>query len=172
MDREQNPKETCPEGRLSSPTKQQAGRPVVDPSTYIPYFFAAINNALSRGASRIYLEKFNIGIVEWRVVSMLAIEPRIPAQRICEVISLDKAATSRALRQLQQNDYLGFKSSERDPRRKIWWLNDRGYELHDNILRVALGREQNLIRGIDPENLEVFLNVMRKMRDNVVDLEN
>jgi len=103
---------------------------------------------------------------------MLAIEPRIPAQRICEVISLDKAATSRALRQLQQNDYLGFKSSERDPRRKIWWLNDRGYELHDNILRVALGREQNLIRGIDPENLEVFLNVMRKMRDNVVDLEN
>ena len=27
-------------------------------------------------------------------------------------------------------------------------------------------------RGIDPENLEVFLNVMRKMRDNVVDLEN
>jgi DNA-binding MarR family transcriptional regulator len=157
----------CPEGRQSSPTKDQAGRTVVDPTSYIPYFFAAINNALSRGASRLYLQTFDIGIAEWRVISMLAIEPRIPAQRICEVISLDKAATSRSLSRLQELGYMGFKASDRDSRRKIWWLNARGYSLHDKILAVALEREKKLIQGVEPCDLEVFLNVMRIMRKNV-----
>jgi len=160
----------CPEGRRSSPTMQREGRAVVDPGTYIPYFFAAINNTLSRGASRIYLKTFNIGIVEWRVVSMLAIEPRIPAQRICEVISLDKAATSRALGRLREQGYVEFKAADRDPRRKIWWLNDAGLDLHDRILAVALERERNLIQGVEAEELEMFLGVLRKMRGNVDNL--
>ncbi|MBT3701655.1 MAG: winged helix-turn-helix transcriptional regulator [Alphaproteobacteria bacterium] len=160
-------KELCPDGRRSSPTKDHKGRAVVDPGSYIPYFFAAINNALSRGASRLYLQAFDIGIAEWRVISMLAIEPRIPAQRICEVISLDKAATSRSLSRLRELGYLEFKASDRDNRRKIWWLNARGYGLHDKILAVALERERNLIQGVEPDDLEVFLKVMRMMRQNV-----
>ena len=157
----------CPETRISSPTKDNEGRAVVDPGTYIPYFFAAINNALSRGASRIYLQDFDVGIVEWRVISMLAIEPRIPAQRVCEVISLDKAATSRALSRLQDRGMVGFRASDRDPRRKIWWLNAKGYRLHDRILGIALERERDLIRGVDAAELETFLKVMRRMRENV-----
>jgi DNA-binding MarR family transcriptional regulator len=160
----------CPDGRRSSPTRENEGRAVVDPASYIPYFFAAINNALSRGASRVYLQTFNIGIAEWRVISMLAIEPRIPAQRICEVISLDKAATSRSLSRLLDMGYLDFKASDRDSRRKIWWLNVPGYSLHDKILSIALERERQLIQDVEPGELEVFLKVMRLMRENVDNL--
>ncbi|NOX73695.1 MAG: hypothetical protein GXP03_08785, partial [Alphaproteobacteria bacterium] len=71
----------CPEGRLSDPTKEYQGRRIIDISTYTPYFLSAVNNALSRGASKRYLKMFGIGIVEWRTISMLAIEPDIPASR-------------------------------------------------------------------------------------------
>jgi DNA-binding MarR family transcriptional regulator len=162
-----DPELLCPQGRQSSPTMERRGRPVVDPATYIPYFFAAINNTLSRGASRLYLETFGIGIVEWRVISMLAIETRIPAQRVCEVISLDKAATSRALTRLQGMGFLEFQAAEKDPRRKIWWLNEKGEDLHDQILALALERESRLIKDIDGGDLEIFLGVIRKMRQNV-----
>jgi len=157
----------CPEGRLSSPTKDRGGRPVVDVTTYIPYFLSSVNNSLSRGASQFYLEHFGIGIVEWRVVSMLAIEPRIPASRICEVVALDKGATSRALMRLHELGYLSFEAHEPDPRKKIWWLNENGDRLHDRILQVALERERQLIRDADPDDLEAFLRVMRIMRRNV-----
>lgn len=157
----------CPAARLSSPVKTNSGRDVIDVESYIPYFLVAVNNSLSRGASQYYLENFKIGIVEWRVVSMLAIEPDIAASRICEVISLDKAATSRALKQLAAKGYLEFDVSGTDARRKIWRLNDRGYALHDKILNVALEREGQLIAGTDPKDLEAFLRVMRIMRDNV-----
>lgn len=157
----------CPEGRLSSPTSEKDGRPVIDVTSYIPYFLTSVNNALSRGASQLYLETFGIGIVEWRAIATLASEPRIPASRICELVALDKAATSRSLARLHQLGYLDFEAPEPDLRKKIWWLNDEGYRLHDRILAIALERERRLIEGVDPEDLETFLRVMRIMRRNV-----
>lgn len=157
----------CPDGRKSRSTRDREGRAVVDITTYIPYFLTSVNNALSRGASQLYRDTFGVGIVEWRVVSMLANEPRIPASRACEVIALDKGATSRALTRLHDLGYLEFEAQEGDPRKKIWWLNEKGYKLHDDILALALERERQLIRDIDPDDLEAFLKVMRLMRRNV-----
>jgi len=160
-------KKSCPQNRISSPTKDIDGRQIIDLSNYVPYFLVSINNALSRGASHLYLKKFGVGIVEWRIIAMLAVEPRIPASRICEVVSLDKSGTSRGLKQLFSLGYVSFSASETDPRRKIWWLNDKGIVLHDNILAIALERERKLIEGIDPRDLETFLEVSRVMHGNV-----
>jgi DNA-binding MarR family transcriptional regulator len=158
----------CPPARKSaSVRKTDDGRTVIDTTTYIPYFLVSVNNPLSRGASLLYLEKFGIGIVEWRVISMLAAEPGIPASRICSVISLDKGATSRALTRLQELGYTRFKASPTDPRKRIWWLNKEGYALHDRLIEIALERERKLIAGADPDDLEAFLRVMRIMRCNV-----
>ena len=76
---------TCPGARLSQPTLVTPhGRRVIDIDNYIPYFLAAVNNALSRGASSRYLTDFGVGVTEWRVLSWLATEPGIPASRICD----------------------------------------------------------------------------------------
>jgi len=161
----------CPEGRLSVSTKEFQGRRIIDISTYTPYFLSAVNNALSRGASKRYLKMFGIGIVEWRAVSMLAIEPDIPASRICDVVYLDKSGTSRALKRLLELGYVSFDALTPDKRRKVWRLNETGYDLHDRILIEALKREQILIEGVDPADLEIFLKVIRQMRKNVEQLE-
>jgi len=161
----------CPRGRLSVPTKEFQGRQIVDITTYTPYFLSAVNNALSRGASKRYLKMFGIGIVEWRVVSMLAIEPNISASRICDVVSLDKSGTSRALKHLLELKHVTFEASVTDPRRKIWQLSPEGYVLHDKALTEALDRERTLISAVEPADLEIFLKVIRKMRRNVTQLE-
>ncbi len=157
--------------RFSQPTQWVDGRQVINVDNYVPYFLAAINNALSRGASQEYIECFDIGIVEWRIVSMLAIEPKIPASRICEVIALDKSSVSRGLKSLLAKGHLHHAEPGRDVRRRIWWLNDSGYALHDRILTQALEREQKLLSGIDGADLEIALRVMRQMRQNVRLLE-
>lgn len=161
-------KSLCPEGRISSPTHARAdGRVVIDINTYIPYFLSSVNNALSLGASSEYLKTFGVGIADWRVISMLAIEPRIPAARIVEVIAIDKGATSRSLNKLDELGLVTFEAMANDPRRRIWELNDKGYELHDRIMAAALEREKKLIDGADPDDLEAFLRVIRLMRKNV-----
>lgn len=159
--------ETCPRGRISSSTTTRDGIEILDISNYIPFFLSSINNALSRGASAIYRDQFGIGITEWRTISMLAIEPEITAARICEVVNLDKAAASRALATLDEMGYLGSVTSEKDPRKRRWWLNAKGYELHDKIMHIALAREHALIDGVDPQDLEAGIRAMRMMMSNV-----
>lgn len=168
---EPDPAPTCPDARLSRPTKFRDGHEIVDIENYTPYFLSSVNNALSRGASQTYLDRFGIGIVDWRVISMLAIEPWIPAARICAVVQLDKGATSRSLVKLVDSGYLDHEASEQDVRRKTYALNERGYALHDEILAIALERERALIRDVDPEDLEAFLRVMRLMKRNLQDMD-
>lgn len=159
---------TCPEGRLSQPVRlTPEGRRVIDIDTYGPYFLTAVNTALSRSASAIYLRDFGIGVTEWRVLSWLATEPGIAAARICEVIVLDKAAVSRSVARLDQLGLLDVASSDSDPRRKKLALNAAGMALHDRILARALEREARLIEGVDPEDMEAWLRVMRILRRNV-----
>ncbi len=158
---------TCPKGRLSTSVKQVEGRTVIDLDGYIPSFLSSINNALSRGASQKYREQFGIGIVEWRVMSMLAIEANIPAVRIGEVISTDKGQVSRALLKLSEANLVESEIVSLDIRKKNWWLNAAGYDLHGRILTTALEREEQLIQGCDPQDIEAFLRVARIMSDNL-----
>lgn len=158
---------SCPEGRISNPVKSVNGRLVIDLETYLPSFLSSINNALSRGASQRYREEFGLGIVEWRVMSMLAIEPNIPAYRIGEVISTDKGQISRALQKLLDAGLVESEVTSVDVRRKKWWLSEKGYQMHDRILVIALDREKRLIDGADPEDVEAFLRVARIMSNNL-----
>ena len=160
----------CPDARISVSTKDVDGRNVVDIDTYIPFFLSMINNTLSRGASQLYRDTYGVGIVEWRVMSMLAIEAGIPAVRIGEVISIDKGQISRALVSLTDAELVTSEVVSADVRKKKWWLTEKGYSLHDEILGTALSRERALIDGCDPDDLEAFLRVMRIMRKNVVSI--
>ncbi|WP_323035053.1 MarR family winged helix-turn-helix transcriptional regulator [Pararhodobacter sp.] len=157
----------CPDGRISRSTQDRDGHLVVDLENYVPHLLSAVNNTLSRGASQEYLDRFDIGIVEWRVMSMLAIEPRIQATQICEIIKIDKGAASRALSRLDEKGLVEHEVLASDPRKRIWWLSKSGLELHETILQLALGRERRLITGIDPRDLEAFLRAIRIMTRNV-----
>lgn len=157
-----------PDGRLAEPTRLNAqGRRVIDIDTYVPYFLIAVNAILSRSASARYQRDFNVGVTEWRVLSWLATEPGIPAARICEVIALDKAAVSRAVARLTEMELIDAVPSPTDPRKRSLSLNAAGYDLHDRILEAALQREAVLIDGVDPDDLNAFLRVMRLLHRNV-----
>lgn len=161
------PQRACPEGRLSSPVMDRDGTRVLDLETYVPHLLASVNNPLSSGASATYLKRFGLGVVEWRVLSTLMIEPGIPAARIGAVFAGDKGAVSRALKRLADCGAARFQAGQADPRRKTWWLTEKGRALHNQIIEVALERERRLIQGVAPEDLEAFLRVMRRMRKNV-----
>jgi DNA-binding MarR family transcriptional regulator len=130
-----------------------------------------VNNALSSGASSLYLRRFGVGVGEWRVLSMLAVEPGIRAARICAVVALDKGAVSRSLKRLVALGCVAGAVDGGDPRARRWRLTEAGRALHDRILEVALERERRLIDGADPDDVEAFLRVMRLMRRNVDSLD-
>ena len=158
---------TAPKDSVPASTYIRDGQTVLDISRYVPYFITVVHNKLARGSSALYLERFGIGIVDWRVLSSVVMEPGASATRICQIIELDKGAASRSLSKLDALGYLEHEATEQDLRRKTWTLNARGLALYEAMLDVALERERELIHGIAPEDIEVFLHVMKKMIANL-----
>ncbi|MBE3637608.1 MarR family winged helix-turn-helix transcriptional regulator [Mangrovicoccus algicola] len=153
--------------RLPAPTKRRDGTEILDLDTYAPFLVNALGGAWQRLSSADYRKRFGIGMVEWRVMAMLAIEPGITAARICQVIRMDKAAASRALADLDGKGHLEFEADESDPRKRRWRLSAKGTETHAAVLEAALGHEARMVDGVGPEEFGVFLAVLRRMLANL-----
>jgi DNA-binding MarR family transcriptional regulator len=139
----------------------------LDLQRYIPALVNFLSNKLSSGASKCYRKNFAIGIIEWRVLAMLKVESNITANRICQVIGLDKAAISRAVKQLVDADYVALKPDPEDARSSLLQLSVNGHRLHDQIIPIALERERLLLSGISKKDLDVTIDVLTKLNENI-----
>lgn len=137
---------------------------------YVPAILTAIANKWSSSSSRLYLKMYDVGINEWRVIAMLAIEPCITANRICEVIGLDKGGTSRSLKSLAAEGYLTETEDPADNRRLILELTEKGYELHDRIMATALDRERRLLADLSAREIALLAGLLQRMYLRVPDL--
>jgi DNA-binding MarR family transcriptional regulator len=143
------------------------GGPALDLARYAPALLTFLANKLSRGASAIYRREFGVGIIDWRIMALLAIEPRIPASRVCKVIGLDKGPVSRSVAFLARKGLAVVEDDGADARRRIIDLTPEGRALHDRILRVALERERRLLSCLDPAEVEVLLGLLNRLHDNL-----
>jgi DNA-binding MarR family transcriptional regulator len=147
-----------------------ATREVLDLAGYVPYFLTAISNTWSRSSSRLYLDLFGVGVTEWRVISQLAIEPAIAAQRICEVIGLDKGAVSRSVKALVAAGHVAERADERDARRQVLALTPSGYVLHDRLIALATERERLLLADFSEEEQAQLAQFLRRLHARLPEL--
>jgi DNA-binding MarR family transcriptional regulator len=145
------------------PSRERAGASVLNLSRYATYYLHAISNKLTSGASRLYLRHFDVGIIEWRVVGMLAVEPGITANRVSHTIGFDKAAISRAIRALEAKGCVRVVDVPGDARQKSLRLTSEGYRLHDRILEVALERERRLLSDLMPQEVDTLLDLLARI---------
>ena len=118
-------------------TAVRQGRKVLNLTGYVTFYFTVLANKLSSGASRLYLKRYDIGIIEWRVMAMLAVEPRISPVRICQIIGLDKGAVSREMRKLEAKGYLTVDEDPESTRRRTLELTPSGQR--GGILAIGNG---------------------------------
>jgi DNA-binding MarR family transcriptional regulator len=143
----------------------------IDRDQYFPFFISSIANKISRGGSRVYLKLFGIGIIEWRILSVLANSPQSTANAICAAIDLDKAAASRSIQVLERLGYVGTATDPGDGRKRTVSLTSAGQALHDRAIKVALRREQLLLAGFNDAEREVFLSLLKRMHANAVEMD-
>ena len=137
---------------------------------YVPSYITVIANKWARSSSALYLRLYKIGIVDWRLMSLLAIEPWIQASRVDEVVGMDKGAVSRSLRRLEKRGLAMTRRNVVDPRRREMALTPAGRELHDEIAEIALERERLLLKGFSQEEKDVILGLLARMRGNLADV--
>jgi DNA-binding MarR family transcriptional regulator len=141
--------------------------PVLDLERYVPALLAFLANKLARSASTTYQRGFGVNVTEWRIMSLLALEPAIPAARICQVIGFDKGPVSRTLALMQRNGLVMIEDDPADARRRLITLTPKGAALHDRIIRVALERERRLLSCLTPEQQADLVKLLNLLHDNL-----
>ncbi|MDH4653816.1 MarR family winged helix-turn-helix transcriptional regulator [Pseudomonas sp. BN606] len=134
---------------------------------YVPALLTFLANKLATGASQCYRKHFGIGVVEWRMLSMLAVENGITANRICQVIGLDKSAVSRSLQALEAAGHVSSQVDPQDNRRNTVSLTASGRKLHDRVLKVALERERRLLSGLSAEEVDTLIALLGRLHTQV-----
>jgi DNA-binding MarR family transcriptional regulator len=141
--------------------------PVIDLERYVPALITFIANKLSRSATALYQRRFKVNVTEWRILVLLAIEPGIPASRICHVIGFDKGPVSRTLSVMQERGLVMIKTDPRDGRTHSISLAPKGREIHDRIMVIALDRERRLLSCLRGDEREVLIDLLGRVHGNL-----
>jgi DNA-binding MarR family transcriptional regulator len=136
----------------------------------IGYLLGAISNILSIGGSRLYRRAFSIGLGEWRLMWVLAIEPRITARRASQIMGLDKAAVSRAVAALERRGLVWVAPDPHDSRQRLIELSDEGVKLHGRIMLVAKERARRMLSPFTKEEVRVLTGLLRRMHANATNV--
>ncbi len=144
-----------------------AAAPHLDLDTHISFLVIALSNRISSSATQTYMRHFGVGVMEWRVLAMLAIEPDITANRINQVTGVDKAAISRAVKALVARRYVKSVGDADDSRRSLLSLTAAGRALHDRIVVASFAREARLAKGLSPEERRTLIRLLKRISANV-----
>lgn len=141
--------------------------PLLDLDRYVPALITFIANKLSNSATAYYQKNFGINVTEWRIISQLAIEPGIPASRICHVIGFDKGPVSRNLAAMQKRGLVAIRTAPDDGRTHSISLTARGRAVHDKVIVAALERERRLLSCLKKDEREVLIDLLRRLHENL-----
>lgn len=141
--------------------------PLLDLDRYVPGFITFIANKFSRSTTALYQQRFGVNVTEWRIMSLLAIEPGIAAARICQIIGFDKGPVSRTLTALQERKLITIKADPLDGRSHTIRLTAKGQRTHDQIIVAAREREQQLLLGLNKGERETLISLLRRVHSNI-----
>jgi DNA-binding MarR family transcriptional regulator len=129
----------------------------------IAYLLGAISNILSASASRFYRQHFAIGLAEWRLMWVLAIEPAITARRASQIMGLDKAAVSRAVAGLERRGLLQAAPDPADNRQRLIELSPAGTGLYRRMIVVSRERQRRILAPLSNEEQRVLAALLGRL---------
>ncbi len=142
----------------------------IDLQSYFPFFLGTISNRWTATASRIYLQRFGIGIGDWRVLaSILALEGA-SSQEIVGLIAMDAAAVSRSVGKLEERGLIAPVQGRFVGRTKPYEITDKGRDLYAQLREIALAREDQLLAALTEEERRLLIELMRKVMTRIGDL--
>jgi DNA-binding MarR family transcriptional regulator len=141
--------------------------PKLNLDRYVPAYITFIANKLSNSATAAYSRNFGVNVTEWRILSQLAIEPGIPASRICHVIGFDKGPVSRTLAAMQKRGLITIRTDPDDGRSHSISLTARGRTTHDKVIVAALDRERRLLSCLNENERDLLIDLLRRLHDNL-----
>ena len=114
------------------------------------------------------LEDYHLGSGQVHFLMMLYKYEKVNQEKIAEYLHIDKATVARALKKLEQEDYILRKKDESDRRNYNIFLTEKAKHLQPKIRSILHYWTQQLLDGIDEENQDQLFNLLEKITINAM----
>ena len=142
----------------------------IDLQDYFPFFLGTISNRWTTTSSKIYLDRFGVGIADWRVLASIQALGAASSQEIVGLIAMDAAAVSRSVVKLEKDGFIKRSQGRFVGRTKPYELTDTGRDLYAQLRDVALARENQLLDALTTDERQTLMTLMRKVMTRIGDL--
>jgi DNA-binding MarR family transcriptional regulator len=154
-------------GMSADPTATTSAAPdaALQLDAFLPYRLSVLSNRISQAIARIYAERFDLSITEWRLMAVLGRYPGLTAGELVERTAMDKVAVSRAVAGLLASGRVDRGSDERDRRRVPLQLSAAGHQVYAQVAPLALEYERSLLVGLDADELRQLDSLVARLTE-------
>lgn len=138
---------------------------------FVPYRMANLATNISNACSKIYKNDFDLTIPEWRILARLAEHDKLNAKDVGEVTFMDKSKVSRAVKILEEKNYISRIKDTNDNRANYLSLKEEGRTMYKKIAPKALDWEKQLISVLDASEYRDLMRILEKLDKQVAIME-
>jgi MarR family transcriptional regulator, organic hydroperoxide resistance regulator len=113
------------------------------------------------------LRRERINLTRWRILAVLAMGDGITINEIVDRAMMQQSALSRALMNMENENYVRRVLRRADARYVEVYLTDKGRALFDSLNVVVRRRQQRLLKGFSPQELTSVFAMVRRLSRNM-----
>jgi MarR family transcriptional regulator, organic hydroperoxide resistance regulator len=113
------------------------------------------------------LRREGINVTRWRILAVLAMGDGITINEITDRAMMQQSALSRALMNMEKENYVRRVLRRADARYVEVYLTDEGRALFDSLNVVVRRRQQRLLKGFSAQELATVFAMVRRMSRNM-----
>ena len=130
---------------------------------FLPYRLNVLASLVSQALSRIYVERYGLGVPEWRVLVTLGQYQAMTGKAIGAHSHMHKTKVSRAVALLEKRRLLARRSNRDDMREAFLSLTSAGRAMYEEVAPHALEFARRLTDIISPGDREAFDRALKQL---------
>src|SRR6185369_16024479 len=132
---------------------------------FLPYRLNVVATLVSQALSRIYADRYGIGVPEWRVLVTLGQFGMMTGKSIGAHSHMHKTKVSRAVALLEKRKLLTRRSNRDDLREALLTLTPAGRAMYDDLAPIALDFATRLSETVAPADRAAFERAINQLTE-------
>lgn len=138
---------------------------------FLPFRLSVLSNRVSGMLARLYAERFDLTVPQWRVLAVLAHAPGTCADDIGRLTGMDKVTISRAVHRLRAQKRLRRRRDGSDGRRANLYLTTTGRRVYEGVVPLALAIEEQLLASLDQRQRDALDRLLATLTVRAAELD-
>jgi DNA-binding MarR family transcriptional regulator len=132
---------------------------------FLPYRLNVVASLASQALSRVYSERYGIGVPEWRVLVTLGQYGVMTGKQIGAHSHMHKTKVSRAVAHLESRKLVARKANRVDKREAFLSLTSAGRAIYEDLGPCALEFAKRLAEVIEPGDRAAFDRALDRLTE-------